>query len=81
MYFSYFTARQLRAARVLAGLTQRELADSAGVHFCTVRYWEKRGGRNSQYGVRKILAALEHSGVFFVDHDGETALVVKQDFP
>ena len=75
MYFSYFTAKQLRAARILAGLTQRELADSAGVHFCTVRYWEKRGGKNSQHGVRSMLAALERYGVYFVEHEGETALV------
>ncbi len=75
MNYSFFTANQLRAARILAGLTQRELAERAGVHFCTVRYWEKRGGKNNEYGVRNMLAALKRCGVRFIEHDGETALI------
>jgi transcriptional regulator with XRE-family HTH domain len=34
------TGRQLRAARILAGLTQRQLAQAVGVHERTARYWE-----------------------------------------
>ena len=34
------TGRQLRAARVLAGLTQREFARAVGVHERSARYWE-----------------------------------------
>lgn len=36
------TGRQLRAARVLAGLTQYELAEAMGVTERSVRHWEKR---------------------------------------
>jgi transcriptional regulator with XRE-family HTH domain len=34
------TGRQLRAARILAGLTQKELAEAVGVHERAARYWE-----------------------------------------
>ena len=33
--------RQLKAARVLAGQTQRELATAAGLHENSVKYWER----------------------------------------
>ena len=34
------TGRQLRAARILAGLTQKQLAQAVGVHERAARYWE-----------------------------------------
>lgn len=34
------SGRQLRAARILAGLTQRQLAQAVGVHERAARYWE-----------------------------------------
>jgi transcriptional regulator with XRE-family HTH domain len=34
--------RQLRAARILAGLTQKELAEAVGVHERAARYWESK---------------------------------------
>jgi transcriptional regulator with XRE-family HTH domain len=34
------SGRQIRAARMLAGLTQAELARAAGCHPRSVRYWE-----------------------------------------
>ena len=34
------TGRQLRAARILAGLTQKQLAQAVGVHERSARYWE-----------------------------------------
>jgi transcriptional regulator with XRE-family HTH domain len=34
------SGRQIRAARVLAGLTQAELAKATGHHVRAVRYWE-----------------------------------------
>jgi hypothetical protein len=37
------SGRQLRAARVLAGLTQAQLAAAAGHHENACRYWESRG--------------------------------------
>jgi hypothetical protein len=37
------SGRQLRAARVLAGLTRAQLAQQAGFHERACRYWEARG--------------------------------------
>jgi hypothetical protein len=37
------SGRQLRAARVLAGLTQAQLAAVTGNHENACRYWESRG--------------------------------------
>jgi transcriptional regulator with XRE-family HTH domain len=34
------TGRQLRAARILAGLTQKQFAQAVGVHERAARYWE-----------------------------------------
>ncbi len=36
------TGRQLRAARVLAGLTQRTLGAALGVDERAVRFWERK---------------------------------------
>jgi len=36
------SGRQIRAARILAGLTQAELANAAGYHTRAVRYWESK---------------------------------------
>ena len=37
------TARQLRAARVMAGLTQRQLSIEAGFNPRAAKYWESQG--------------------------------------
>jgi transcriptional regulator with XRE-family HTH domain len=37
---SIVNGRQLRSARILAGLTQKELAKAVGVHERSMRYWE-----------------------------------------
>jgi len=34
------SGRQLRAARILAGLTQKQFAAAVGVHERAARYWE-----------------------------------------
>ena len=39
------TGRQLRAARVLAGLTQRTLGAALGIDERAVRFWEARTDR------------------------------------
>jgi transcriptional regulator with XRE-family HTH domain len=60
------SGRQLRAARVLAGLTQAQLAAATGFHERACRYWESRG-ENPPTSVpstlEKIGAALEARGV------------------
>jgi transcriptional regulator with XRE-family HTH domain len=40
---SIVSGRQLRAARVLAGLTQAQFAAKAGFHERACRYWEAQG--------------------------------------
>ena len=60
------TGRQLRAARILAALTQRQLAKAVGVHERCVRYWE---GKEEQLptcvadSLIRIEEALLNSGV------------------
>lgn len=63
----------LRAARVLAGMTQAELATAAGLHAKSVAYWERKGsqGRYGEVGARRILDALRAHGVEIMPGDGE----------
>jgi DNA-binding XRE family transcriptional regulator len=60
------TGRQLRAARILAGLTQRALAQAVGVHERTARYWELRDQKKPTSNIwilEKIEAVLRRRGV------------------
>lgn len=63
----------VRAARVLAGLTQSELAAAAGVHPKTVGYWERRGSRRrwGEIGLGRIVEALRARGVEVMRGEGE----------
>ena len=59
------TGRQLRAARVLAGLTQRTLGSALGVDERSIRFWERKHDRrptNFRNAVR-IEACLNKHGV------------------
>jgi transcriptional regulator with XRE-family HTH domain len=59
------TGRQLRAARLLAGLTQRQLALAVGVHERAARYWELKENKlptSTPDNLEKIEAVL-------LDHD------------
>lgn len=60
------TGRQLRAARILAGLTQRQLAQAVGVHERAARYWELKENKapTSTPGIlEEIEAVLRNHGV------------------
>jgi transcriptional regulator with XRE-family HTH domain len=60
------TGRQLRAARILAGLTQKQLAQAVGVHERAVRYWELKEDQaptSTLFLLREIEAALHSHGV------------------
>ena len=65
------SGRQLRAARVLAGLTQAQLAQQAGFHERACRYWEARGDdppTTTPSSLAKIEAALGRNGVAVLLH-------------
>ncbi|SDE88273.1 hypothetical protein SAMN04488117_101593 [Celeribacter baekdonensis] len=67
---------QIKAGRVLAGLTQAQLCESAGVPLITLRRIEgkpEHKGLVSQETVEAVKAALEAHGVQFLD-EGEQAL-------
>jgi transcriptional regulator with XRE-family HTH domain len=53
------SGRQIRAARVLAGLTQAELARAAGCHPRSVRYWENKGSNPPTNDTRNSIALIE----------------------
>ena len=60
------TGRQLRAARILAGLTQRQLARAVGVHERAARYWELKENNpptSTSNTLEKIEAVLRNHGV------------------
>ena len=60
------TGRQLRAARILANLTQQQLAKAVGVHERAARYWEAKENKaptSTQSSLEKIEAVLRAHGV------------------
>jgi transcriptional regulator with XRE-family HTH domain len=60
------TGRQLRAARILAGLTQRQLAQAVGVNERAARYWELKENKlptSTPNNLEKIEAVLLDHGV------------------
>ena len=59
------TGRQLRAARQLAGLTQKDLADLVNVNERAVRFWERKHDRRpvGPPSNTKIVEALQARGV------------------
>ena len=65
MISNLVTGRQLRAARVLAGLTQQGLADELQVNERAVRFWERKHDRppTSSPNLRRIEEALQRRGV------------------
>ncbi len=66
-HMSLKNGRTLKAARVLAGMTQRQLALAAGLHPNAVKYWERHASRIGGHAVSQMLTALERHGV----HVGE----------
>ena len=62
------TGRQLRAARVLAGLTQRTLGAALGVDERAVRFWERKHDRRpiGAPNDRRIeVVLLDHGVILF----------------
>jgi transcriptional regulator with XRE-family HTH domain len=60
------SGKQLRAARILAGLTQKQFARATGVHERAARYWESKGDKlptSTPSSLSRIEAALRDHGV------------------
>jgi transcriptional regulator with XRE-family HTH domain len=59
------TAAQLRAARAIAGIDQRELARLSGISVPTIQRMEASGGvvRGNVDSLTKLVAALDMLGV------------------
>lgn len=64
---SLVSGRQLRAARILAGLTQRTLGAALGVDERAVRFWERKEGRptGAPNDARIEQVLLEHGVIVF----------------
>jgi transcriptional regulator with XRE-family HTH domain len=64
------SSRQIRAARMFLGWTQRELAEKAGVAINTVARLEKGEGDPRLGTVNAIEKALARAGIEFIPEDG-----------
>lgn len=75
------TGRQLRSARVLAGLTQRTLGAALGVDERAVRFWERKHDRKptSSPNDRRIeQCLLEHGVILFAEPTAGARLASKR---
>jgi predicted transcriptional regulator len=66
------TIRQVKAARALLGWSQSDLARHSGISEPTIARLESAEGQLGGRGetVEKIRAALERSGIEFIDENG-----------
>jgi transcriptional regulator with XRE-family HTH domain len=66
------TAAQLRAARALLGIDQRQLAELCGLSVPTIQRMEASGDviRGNVDSLMKLIAALEASGVELIGDGG-----------
>lgn len=67
------SSRQIRAARALIGLGQRELAQRASIGIATLRRIEAAVGQitGTAKTMSQIQKALETAGVIFIEPDNE----------
>ena len=62
---------QLKAARALAGLEQKDVAEASGVHVNTIRSMEASGSApisGRAQNVHAVQRALEAKGIEFLNH-------------
>jgi DNA-binding XRE family transcriptional regulator len=66
---SMITAAQLRAARALLGIDQRDLADKANLSVPTIQRMESSDGviRGNVDSLTKLVAALEDAGIELIN--------------
>jgi transcriptional regulator with XRE-family HTH domain len=69
------TAAQMRAARALLGMDQRELAESSGLSLPTIQRMEASEGviRGNVDSLVKLITALEAAGVVLVAEGAPSA--------
>jgi len=79
------TAAQLRAARALAGIDQRELADLSGLSVPTIQRMEASDGviRGNVDSLMKLIGALDALGIVLIgenttSQDGGRGVRLKQ---
>lgn len=76
---------QIRAARVLVGYSQQDLADRASVSVGTVKRIEAAGIdlSGTAQTISRLQKALEEAGVVFIDQDGQQGpgVRLKQPLP
>ena len=69
------TAAQLRAARALAGIDQRELAERSGLSVPTIQRMEASDGviRGNVDSLMKLIGALDALGILLIGEDATSA--------
>jgi len=76
------TAAQLRAARALAGIDQRELAERSDLSVPTIQRMEASDGviRGNVDSLMKLIGALDTLGIVLIaeDEDGGRGVRLKQ---
>jgi hypothetical protein len=65
MYSQPQSGRQLAAARMLAGVTQEELASQAGLHVNSIRYLERQNYITTGHSSQRVTDAMAAMGVLF----------------
>jgi transcriptional regulator with XRE-family HTH domain len=70
-HIDVITAAQLRAARALAGIDQRELANLSGLSVPTIQRMEASDGviRGNVDSLMKLIAALDAAGIVLIGDD------------
>jgi transcriptional regulator with XRE-family HTH domain len=68
------TAAQLRAARALAGIDQRQLAQKSGLSVPTIQRMEASDGviRGNVDSLMKLIDALESAGIVLIGDDAKS---------
>ena len=72
--YSMITAAQLRAARALAGIDQRELAERSSLSVPTIQRMEASDGviRGNVDSLMKLIGALDALGIVLIGEDASS---------
>lgn len=75
MWPAMITSQQMRAARALLGIDQKQLAEMAGLSLPTIQRMESSGGqvRGVVDTLVKVITALERSGIEILGENAPSA--------